>query len=853
VVAGAIGVGKSALLDAAVDRLAAAGQATVVVRATRSSASVPFGAFAAWVPIRSGTETDRLGVLQRTAQALAAIGPDPVVVVDDAHALDDGSAALVLHLAQHTPVAVLAAVRTGEACPDGVVALWKEGLAARLTLQPLSEHEAADVARGLVGGPLAPSARRRLWRVTQGNPLWIREVLDAARAQGLLLSDPAGWRWDDALAGGSGLLELVGHRLDAGSPEQRRVLEILAIGEPLPVDVVSALAPRGALVDLEARGLIASESSATATSVRLAHPLYTEALRGDLMPFARRQHFRDLAAAAIATGLQGRDPLRVATWLIDGGVEATEPELFLDAARAAQCVGEPELVVRLAAAAERAGAGAPAMLLQAEAMGPLRRWSEAAELLARLVGPDVEPNVRAAARRVEAAQAFWHRGDDAAVAQGMLRDAHASVPPAAGSTLLMEAARLALTVLDLDEAVRLATEGVAAADTVRDRLEGMACVALAVALRGDAGGAVRLAEAMVPYAARLAASDPGPAIAAASVYMLAAPFAGHIDEAAALFAALADHELVSRYGHMQGLPRYCLARAVLTQGKVATAARLCEEVLGREWDDEPDGSMVWVATLLATAAAQRGDSDTALRALEWIGTGPPVRAETETILVALAHAWSLAARGTLSGARASAEEAAQRAGKAGAGLLEVMALEVLVRLGEPDTAAPRLAELADTLGGRYVEVLAAFALALADGDGVGLDASAEQWATLGARLQAAEAAAAAAEAHDLAGNRRAAATSRSRARRLALDCEDAATPLLASLRHAPSATALTPREREVAELAARGLSNRDIAEMLVVSPRTVDSHLDHAYTKLGITSRRELVAVLGLEIGSGAG
>jgi non-specific serine/threonine protein kinase len=51
---------------------------------------------------------------------------------------------------------------------------------------------------------------------------------------------------------------------------------------------------------------------------------------------------------------------------------------------------------------------------------------------------------------------------------------------------------------------------------------------------------------------------------------------------------------------------------------------------------------------------------------------------------------------------------------------------------------------------------------------------------------------------------------------------------------------LTPREREVAELVADGLSNAAIAERLVVSVRTVTSHLDHAYTKLGIRSRTEL-------------
>jgi DNA-binding NarL/FixJ family response regulator len=52
------------------------------------------------------------------------------------------------------------------------------------------------------------------------------------------------------------------------------------------------------------------------------------------------------------------------------------------------------------------------------------------------------------------------------------------------------------------------------------------------------------------------------------------------------------------------------------------------------------------------------------------------------------------------------------------------------------------------------------------------------------------------------------------------------------------------RQRRVAQMAARGLTNREIAESLFVTSKTVEIHLSRAYAKLGITSRRALPALL---------
>ncbi len=59
--------------------------------------------------------------------------------------------------------------------------------------------------------------------------------------------------------------------------------------------------------------------------------------------------------------------------------------------------------------------------------------------------------------------------------------------------------------------------------------------------------------------------------------------------------------------------------------------------------------------------------------------------------------------------------------------------------------------------------------------------------------------------------------------------------------------ALTSSELRVARLAAEGRTNNEIAQLLFVTPRTVESHLTSSYSKLGIQSRRHLPGALGAE------
>ena len=58
----------------------------------------------------------------------------------------------------------------------------------------------------------------------------------------------------------------------------------------------------------------------------------------------------------------------------------------------------------------------------------------------------------------------------------------------------------------------------------------------------------------------------------------------------------------------------------------------------------------------------------------------------------------------------------------------------------------------------------------------------------------------------------------------------------------PEQSILTSREREILDLVAQGLSNREIAEQLFVSRYTVESHIKHIYRKLAVTKRTKAVS-----------
>lgn len=235
------------------------------------------------------------------------------------------------------------------------------------------------------------------------------------------------------------------------------------------------------------------------------------------------------------------------------------------------------------------------------------------------------------------------------------------------------------------------------------------------------------------------------------------------------------------------------ARFARLGGRLAEAAAWADEGL-RTSPEDPS-----CRDELALAAAQSGDA----------AAGDGARAQGTGAVAT----WAAAARGDL--------DEAVRSAAAGDPY-------DAVRLGAPERAA-----------GRLTGVFAAHADALARGDGPALDEVAGRLERRGFLLFAAEAYAQAVRAHR---DPSAARTARTRAAALTRRCEGARTPALSGL----VLGELTARQRQIVTLAAAGLSNRQIAERLTLSVRTVGNHLYGAYTRLGAGDRGALTWLMEL-------
>jgi len=801
------------------------------------------------------------------------------LLVDDAHLADEHSLRFLAYLEariEEIPACAIVAVRTGEPAPDALTSLLEREPVASVRPAPLSSAAVAELVRAGLGEEADDEVCAECARTTGGNPLLARQLIAALAERESVdagaiaaIGPPSVARFamarlrarPPAVAAVAGALAILGD--DASLPD---AAEVAGVAGDDAADAVDAL--------------IEAELLHAGLPPRFIHPIVQQALQDSMPPGARsRLH---LAAARVLA----RDPQRcerVAAHLLAGG-RAGEPWAFAAltaAARRAGDRGSPEQAVRFLRRA-----------LEEDATAADRRAAlldlGAAESAARM--PE-------AAGRMEEARDLSSCASEraqAALGLSMVRFLAAEVPQA------VAACEDALAATgDLDRELRLALEFQAAATCLVGGLPTPEQIGRLLALEPEVSRAATAAErsllAMIAVVFAGTTARTGAEVAAlgeaawgngqllvevrSEQSALAAPATTIALTAATVAICLAGRltraiELWTA-GVADGRERGSMLMYSSSLGLRASARDWHGDLAGAESDASealtllPADDPIILPTALAALTdvlIEQGAHERAVRLLReaWPAGDLPL---TLNVCQALASRGRLAlSMGDPSAALADLEEAGRRAlaifyvnpmalmwrsyaalaaARLGehdrAGQLIDEELAIARRFGAPEPIgealrvrallAPR-AEMIERAR-KAVDVLAGSELRLAHAHGL-ID--------LGAALRR-------------SGHRRDAREPLREGLELANRCGSSvetdramaelratgARPRRPALRGVDS---LSAQERRVAAMAVDGLSNREIAEALFLTRRTVEMHLTSAYRKLGVSGRDELPAAL---------
>jgi DNA-binding CsgD family transcriptional regulator len=834
-VSGPAGVGKSRMAREALSSAASHGFEPRWAVGTTSARKLPLGAFAPWAV---STGTDRLQLVRGVIDSVTSASPGTTVVlgVDDVHLLDELSTFVLHQIVQREAAKVVLTVREGERIPTEMYEVWRGGQFDRLDLQPLSAVEITELLTAALGGPVDPDAATRLWKLTRGNTLYLRNIVEQEVADGRIQQQSGYWQWIGEPTIPKGLVELIESRFGALSKPVGEVLDALAVGEPLDMTALRRIADPDAIEEANLRGLVTVAHVDDGLEVRLAHPLYGE-VRRSRSPETRLRRLRGQVAAELASAPDSDDMpsmVRRATLSLDSDL-TPDTGLLLTAASGAVWLGDLRLADRLAKAAIRADAAPRAYFLRAHALSWLFAGKEADAVLAELSESQLTDDDRGRLAYQRALNTLWALGD-APRAKEIIDDAARSTSPRMWIDAFLTVYWFALD--QPQEAIQASKSlvledlpAVAGAETAW-------VLAVMSADAGQTAKAVAVANTGYAVASRFFDSPQmrfNIADAHVSALLLAGQMADGFEEAQRVYKQGAEmpgaaHLLGTAIAGRAALCAGLLDSACALLGKAAPALSASGNAMG--W-----GFRYHIP--YATALAMRGATDEAaavLAALDEIRR-PFRKLDYER---SLARAWVAAGQGAITEAITTMLAAAGTAAAKRQFAAEVVCLQTAVQFGDHSVAA-RLTELESIVEGPRVKLAARFAAALAGADAPALQEVSAEFEQMGDLVAAVDAAAHACSAFRHNDRRGSALGCSARAEALAQRCGGISTP---ALREVSEPLPLTAREREIVRLLGSGFSTRDIAERLCLSARTVEGHIYRAMTKTGTTTRDELIRLL---------
>ena len=831
VLIGDAGVGKTTLARLVTQELPTRVQ---WVAGTESARSIPLGVFAHLVG--AATTRDPVAFLAAARETILA-EEHSVIGVDDAHLLDQLSATLLHQLALDGSVRIVATVRSGETVPDAITSLWKDGYLQRLHLTPFTKDQCVGLIEEALGGRVEGLSADLMWEASGGNALFVRHLVEGALEAGTLRQVRGVWQLRGRTAVTSELASLLDARVDQLPDDVLHTLRLLTFCEPLNLDTLADIVGTDAVEEAESRGLIRVVEDHQSVDVRFNHPLFGEVIRRRLGMAAARRLRGELVRALQGRPLRGPgERIRLAELTLDSD-QAPDVGLLVGAARDAIALTNITLGERLARAAVNRGGGLAASELLARSLLWQGKAAEAEETLSSF-DPDQLNEldlVRWGTARIANLQ--WSMGDAESADEvlELLRDRVTQD----GLKLLIDGVASASRLFEneLHEAVALSERVLADPSAFPAAVEWAVfggAYALALMGRGDDVAVVadrghqieNKVDGLLRYLTAFGE-------------VRALTLGGDFETAAKRSADIVRITSAGQY-LAWGMANVLVGTVELARGQFAETVSRMEQTVAALTSESAASWSFPARMLLAQSYSVLGRVDAGAKMVAELRTrfgrhvavfGPQLR---------IGEAWLAAAEGNVSAAIELALDAARLAAESGQRAIEMLALHDAVRFGD-QSCLDRLIELPVGTGGRLAAVIAAHAAAVRDRDAAGIFAAAQQFEQIGALLSAADAAAQAGVAFEAADDRRCSVEAAAVANRLAAECGGIRTPALDLAGHP---LPLTVREREIANLVAAGLSNRDIADRLTVSVRTVEGHLYRACIKLDISDREELVAMI---------
>ncbi|HEX4390893.1 MAG TPA: AAA family ATPase, partial [Mycobacterium sp.] len=792
VVYGAAGVGKSRIARVALSAAESQGCECRWVVGTSSARAIPLGAFTAWAP--SGV-TDTVQLLRGVIESLTATssGATVVVCVDDVHLLDDLSIFVVHQIVQRGAAKVILTIREGEPVAAVVQEIWTVGQFDRLDLQALSHDETTTLLSATFDGPMDPDAAHRLWKLTRGNVLYLRNIVEQEVADGRIVRQRGYWRWIGDPVMPPGLVELIESRIGALRGPVSDVVDALAVGEPIELAALRRITDPAAVEEAETRGLIMLEPVVGGVEVLVAHPLYGE-VRRRRAALTRLQRLRGLVAAELAAS-GDRDDIQVVVRRAALSLDSDLPpdaDLLVRAAQGAVWLADLPLADRLAEAAIRAGAGPEPNFVRAHALSWLGRGDEADTVLASIDASELTDEDHARLAFLRASNMLWALGDPGR-AKEIIDGASPTTSPQ-GRSYIDAFLTVYWFATDQPAAAIQASKMLALDDL--PAVVGAEIAWVLAAISADAGRtteAVAVADAGYAIAAR-AFDAPHMRFNIADAHVSALLLAGRIADALDL-AERVRRQAADLPGAAQLLGAAVAGRAALGAGRLDTASVTLEQAAEGLSATHATGWGYRYHVPRTTALAVRGSTREAAAMLAVLDKLPrPFRSlDYES---SLARAWVVASQGAVSEAITAVLSAAERAAAAGQFAAEVICLQTATQFGDR-TSTPRLRELESIVEGPRVGLAARFAVALRDSEAAELSSVSEEFERMGDLVAAVDAAAHAALAYRSKGLRGSALSCSVRVDALAEQCGGASTP---ALRQASEPVPFTEREREIVML-----------------------------------------------------